>query len=393
MAGRFTCFCKEARRPVDDYAMKTVRVETNRLFLREMTPDDFDALYGVLADSDITRHAPYTFDENRVRNWIRRNMERYENDGFGLWAVCLRESGRMIGDCGLTLQNINGEIRPEIGYHMAKAYRRNGYAKEAARAVRDWAFRNTAFDAVYSFMKKTNIPSIATAKANGMTLVEEFVDSESEQTAVYGISRQTWSSQTADEENGSIRYEKLDHTNFDGRSLDRFIRRQQVRECWRNVLGKWKLIPMQYEEDWSLEQRRNIAEDVALHMGEDQTAFGAFDGKQLVGFITVSHKIFGETARYVEIVCFQISEPYRRKGIGRALFGQACEEARKLGAEKLYISAHSSKESQAAYKALGCGYAGEINRRLAEEEPFDVQMEFDLQERRENACESIGRNE
>lgn len=242
-------------------------------------------------------------------------------------------------------------------------------------------------------MKKTNIPSITTMKANGMTLVEEFVDGENEQTAEYGVSRQTWRLRTTDEENRSIRYEKLDLTNFDGRSLDCFIRRQQVRECWRNVSGEWKLIPTQYEEDWSIEQRRNIAEDVALHMGKDQTAFGAFDGKQLVGFITVSHEIFGKTTRYVEIVCFQISEPYRRKGIGRVLFGQACEEARKLGAEKLYISAHSSKESQAAYKALGCGYAGEINRRLAEEEPFDVQMEFDLQERRENICKSNDKNE
>lgn len=149
MAGRFTRFCKEALRLVDDYAMKIMRVETNRLFLREMSPDDFDALYGVPTKSDIMRHAPYTFDKSHIRNWIRRSMERYENDGFGLWAVCLKECGRMVGDCGLVLQNMNRAIKSEIGYRMAKAYRRNGYAEEVARAVRDWAFRNTAFDAVY----------------------------------------------------------------------------------------------------------------------------------------------------------------------------------------------------------------------------------------------------
>ena len=63
---------------------------------------------------------------------------------------------------------------------------------------------------------------------------------------------------------------------------------------------------------------------------------------------------------------------------GKALFYQACEEARRLGADKLYISAHSSKENQAAYKALGCVHAKEINPKLAEEEPCDVQLEYVL---------------
>ena len=166
-----------------------MRMETNRLFLREMTPDDFSALYTVLADSDIMQHYPYTFDESRVRRWIDRNIERYETDGFGLWAVCLKETGKMIGDCGLTLQNINGQIKPEIGYHIAKAHQRRGYAKEAARSVRDWAFENTDFDTLYSYMKATNLPSIATAKANGMSFLEEYTDSEGEETVVYGIAR------------------------------------------------------------------------------------------------------------------------------------------------------------------------------------------------------------
>lgn len=67
-----------------------MKLETERLYLREMTPDDFDALYIVLADSDIMQHYPYTFDEARARNWINKNMERYRVFGFGLWAVCLK---------------------------------------------------------------------------------------------------------------------------------------------------------------------------------------------------------------------------------------------------------------------------------------------------------------
>ena len=75
-------------------------LETDRLYLREMSMDDFDTLYAVLADSSIMQHYPYTFDEERVRGWIERNMNRYKNDGFGLWAVCLKATGEMIGDCG-----------------------------------------------------------------------------------------------------------------------------------------------------------------------------------------------------------------------------------------------------------------------------------------------------
>lgn len=167
-------------------------METKRLFLREMRMEDFDALYAVLADSDIMQHYPYTFDEVRVWNWINKNRERYDVFGFGLWAVCLKDTGKMIGDCGLTMQNINGRILPEIGYHIAKACQRQGYAKEAAQAVRDWTFTNTTFRMVYSYMKKANIPSSATARANGMTLLGEFTDDEGEQTVVYGISREEW---------------------------------------------------------------------------------------------------------------------------------------------------------------------------------------------------------
>lgn len=166
-----------------------MKIETDRLILREMTPADFAALYAILADSDIMQHYPYSFDECRVRRWIDRNMERYEADGFGLWAVCLKSTGEMIGDCGLTMQNINGHVKPEIGYHIAKVHQRRGYASEAARAVRDWAFQNTDFDALYSYMKATNLPSMATAKAIGMTFIEEYTDGEGERTAVYCIAK------------------------------------------------------------------------------------------------------------------------------------------------------------------------------------------------------------
>ncbi len=167
-------------------------IETERLFLREMTAEDYDALYKVLTDAEIMKHYPYAFDEAKVREWIDRNIGRYRIFGFGLWAVCLKETGEMIGDCGLTMQLIGGVIKPEIGYHIRRDCQRRGYASEAARAVRDWAFKNTPFKIIYSYMKYTNIPSAMTAQAYGCRQVDEFEDEVNEITKVFAITREEW---------------------------------------------------------------------------------------------------------------------------------------------------------------------------------------------------------
>ncbi len=164
-------------------------LETDRLFLREMNIDDFDALFKVLADRDIMQHYPYTFDEKRVSDWIERNMNRYRENGFGLWAVCLKDTREMIGDCGLTLQIIEGEMLPEIGYHIRADHQRKGYAKEATAAVRDWAFANTDYPALYSYCKYTNVGSYKTAESIGMHFEKEYPDSENKITHVSVIFR------------------------------------------------------------------------------------------------------------------------------------------------------------------------------------------------------------
>lgn len=169
-----------------------MQIETKRLLLREMTPTDYDALYAVLADSDIMQHYPYTFDRARVENWIMNNMERYRVFGFGLWAVVLKETGEMIGDCGLSMQLIHGAIKPEIGYHIHRQHQNQGYAKEAAAACRDWAFMHTPFQCLFSYMKEANAASSVTAASIGMKKVDAYTDDEREITAVYAITREAW---------------------------------------------------------------------------------------------------------------------------------------------------------------------------------------------------------
>ena len=173
-------------------------LETERLILRELTENDLDGLYEVLSDSDVTEHYPYTFDKKRVKGWIERNIERYKTDGFGLWAVVLKESGRLIGDCGVTMQNINGKTLPEVGYHIHKDFRRKGYASEAAAGCIGYAFSKLGFGKVYSYMKYTNEPSCRTAEKNGMKFVTEYPDPDNTFTKVYAISRDEWESRKSD---------------------------------------------------------------------------------------------------------------------------------------------------------------------------------------------------
>ena len=151
-------------------------IETERLLLREYRPDDFDALYEIMSDSETMQPYPAPFDETRTRCWIEWNIENYAKYGFGLWAVVLKETGEFIGDCGITIQKIDGENLPEIGYHIHKKYWRRGFAKEAALAVRDWAFENTDYPSLYSYCKYTNEASYKTAEAIGMHFEKEYED-------------------------------------------------------------------------------------------------------------------------------------------------------------------------------------------------------------------------
>ena len=171
---------------------------------------------------------------------------------------------------------------------------------------------------------------------------------------------------------------KLPDPRFHKYSLDDFIRHQAVSECWRNVDGGWKLLPIAFTEDWGLEKCKEEAAEILARINRDLIAFAALENDKIAGYITVVTKRIGSRKQYLQLEAFEVSEPFRGRGIGKRLFAHACEEAKEIGAEKLYISAHSSRESQAAYKALGCVHAQEIIPCIADKEPCDVQLEYVL---------------
>ena len=172
--------------------------------------------------------------------------------------------------------------------------------------------------------------------------------------------------------------QRLPSEGFDEHSLDDFVRHQVVSECWRKVDGEWKLLPIAFTEDWGPDKCREEAADISRRADRDLISFAAFQNDKVVGFITVNTRAIGSEKQYLQLESFQVSEPCRGQGIGRKLFAEACAAAKETGAQKLYISAHSSKESQAAYSALGCVHAMEIMPWIADKEPYDVQMEYAL---------------
>ena len=148
-------------------------LETPRLSLREFVTGDADALARIISDPETMRYYPAPYDWKGVANWIGRNLQRYANDGFGLWAMVLEESGELIGDCGLTKQVVEGIEEIEIGYHLRRDHWGKGLATEAARAVRDYGFANLKVDRLISLIRPENAPSRRVAERNGMKLWKE----------------------------------------------------------------------------------------------------------------------------------------------------------------------------------------------------------------------------
>lgn len=149
-------------------------LETERLVLRELTMYDKEDLSLILQNNDVMYAYEHAFSNDEVVAWLNNQLHRYKEDGFGLWAVILKETGTLIGQCGLTMQKISDKEVVEIGYLFNKAYWHKGYATEAAIACKNYAF-NLDIDEVYSIIRENNLPSINVAKRNGMTQKGEFV--------------------------------------------------------------------------------------------------------------------------------------------------------------------------------------------------------------------------
>ena len=153
-------------------SMTRIILETTRLQLREMTLSDMSALSSILQDEKVMYAYNGAFSDEETLNWMQKQLQRYKDYGFGLWGVFLKDTGKMIGQCGITMQEYKTAQVPEIGYLLAHKYWHKGYAIEAATACRDYGFNTLHLNALYSIIRDTNIASQNVALRNGMTIID-----------------------------------------------------------------------------------------------------------------------------------------------------------------------------------------------------------------------------
>ncbi len=150
-------------------------LETQRLYLREMNQSDFESLCKILQDRDTMYAYEGAFSDDEVHEWLDRQIARYQKWNFGLWAVVLKETKEMIGQCGLTMQPWKEDEVLEIGYLFERSYWHKGYATEAAKACKKYAFEALHAAEVCSIIRDTNIASQKVAIRNKMVMTDTWI--------------------------------------------------------------------------------------------------------------------------------------------------------------------------------------------------------------------------
>jgi len=143
-------------------------IETARLLLRMFNQDDLDDLARIYADAEVMRYLsghPLTREE--TAGWLSYFLSGWEQYGFGWWAVVLKESGQLIGHCGLQFIHVTPEI--ELTYGLARTYWRKGLASEAARACLRYGFEGLQLDRIYALADPGNIGSHRVMERVSMT--------------------------------------------------------------------------------------------------------------------------------------------------------------------------------------------------------------------------------
>lgn len=144
-------------------------VQTPRLLLRSLALPDEAALTHLFGDAEVMRFGDGPQSPEWVQAWLRRALASYERRGYGPWGVVEKNSGDLIGYCGLfDYPDINGRPEVEIGYRLACAYWGQGYATEAVRATRDYAFDALGLTRLIALIDPANIASIRVAEKAGL---------------------------------------------------------------------------------------------------------------------------------------------------------------------------------------------------------------------------------
>ncbi len=179
--------------------------------------------------------------------------------------------------------------------------------------------------------------------------------------------------------NQEILIKELNIEDITENLLDYYNRYQEVNKVWRVENNKKVIKDISYIENWDYDKKQTIIfrelKETILNNG---SIFGGFENNKLIGFASLSGALLEENREYIQLLQLQVSYDYRGKSIGKMLFCSCIEKARELGAIKLYISGHSSIESQGFYSRMGCIDAKWLFKQQVELEPYDCQLEYVL---------------
>lgn len=149
-------------------------IESERLTLRKLTAKDKQVISVFLQDPEVMAAWEHGFSDREVQKWLDTNLRRYREKGCGFLLVSRRDTGEAIGVAGPVWNEINGTERWEIGYIFNKRFWGKGYAREAARASAEYAFRVLQTDCIAIQMRVNNLASIRVAEALGAERIETY---------------------------------------------------------------------------------------------------------------------------------------------------------------------------------------------------------------------------
>jgi len=145
------------------------KLETPRLNLRLMQVSDIDDLLHIFGDPKVMASfgvAP--FDREQMERWTQRNLDHQNQYGYGLFAVILKSEEMLIGNCGLEHMEVDRVQATELGHAFRSDYWNQGFATEAASAVRDYAFKVLQLPELISLIRAGNMACKRVAEKCGM---------------------------------------------------------------------------------------------------------------------------------------------------------------------------------------------------------------------------------
>jgi GNAT superfamily N-acetyltransferase len=160
--------------------------------------------------------------------------------------------------------------------------------------------------------------------------------------------------------------------------LDNYSRFKEIKRRYNYENGKWVIIDDDWIDDWSKDKKDKVIISFSDTINAGGYVFGAYEDKKLIGFAVLCNKKFGSNNQYIQLNNMQVFYGYRNKGIGKKLFELCVKKVKETGIKKMYISANPSEDTVNFYFSVGCKDAMEINKELAEKEPYDRQMEYEI---------------